>query len=79
MDDIVTGERSVCVYCGERIGAVIDPHSGVVDWGSYFPGRGGVPEDFGCGEHPDNDDEGCGSHDPGPDHTPCGFQTRPRS
>lgn len=71
--DIVTGERATCVQCRQRIGAVIDPYSGVVDWGSFFPGDS-APADFGCDSSPDTGDDGCGSHDPGEGHTPIGLR-----
>ena len=73
--DIVTGETATCVHCDQTIYAVIDPYSGVVDWGSGM--FEDAPEDFGCDSHPDTDEDGCGSHNPGPGHTPLGFRTRP--
>ena len=76
MNDIITGERSTCVHCRERIGAVIDPYSGSVDWGTLTGngyGMGDRPEDFGCDGLPETSQEGCGEHNPGDDHTPCGF------
>lgn len=75
MDDIVTGEESTCVYCGQRIGAVIDPISGMFDWGSFMPPSFNIPHpsDFGCDGSPETDEDGCGSHNPGPNHTPVGF------
>lgn len=66
MDDIATGEESTCTQCHQRITAVIDPYSGVTDWGA----RG----DFGCDTSPDTNEEGTGSHNPGPGHTPLGFK-----
>lgn len=76
MTDIVTGERSRCVHCRQKIAAVIDPSSGVVDWGSDIDHALGIPLglDFGCSYSPDTTDEGTGSHDPGKGHTPCGFK-----
>lgn len=77
-EDIITGERAVCVQCGEEIGAVVDPYSGSVDWGGFFPyemfGDTDKPRDFGCNDSPDTDEEGTGSHDPGERHTPSGFK-----
>jgi hypothetical protein len=70
MDDIVTGETAVCVNCDRTITAVVDPYSGMVDWGDNG--------DFGCFDSPDTDDEGTGSHDPGEGHTPLGFNIRER-
>lgn len=77
MDDIVTGESATCTQCGERIYAVIDAHSGVVDWGSKYPWDDASPSDFGCAGSPLNDEEGTGGHNPGAGHTPIGFQTKP--
>lgn len=76
--DIVTGERSRCINCKQKICAVIDPYSGVVDWGSDLDHALGVPAglDFGCEQSPDTSKDGTGSHNPGPGHTPCGFRTR---
>lgn len=70
--DIVTGERATCIQCREEIGAVIDPYSGSVDWGSYFAADE-APGDFGCADSPDTNEDGCGGHNPGSGHTPLGF------
>lgn len=62
--DIVTGVSSECRHCGEGIYLVIDPISGVQDWGSALNGSGKA-EDFGCDSSPDTDEEYvCGSHVP---------------
>jgi hypothetical protein len=73
LDDIITGETSTCIHCGEPIAAVVDPTSGCVDWGSSIF-TAGKPEDFGCSGCPDTDDNGTGAHSPGDGHTPVGFK-----
>lgn len=76
--DIITGERSTCVYCGERIAAVVDSSSGCVDWAGMTGNglrRDDKPNgDFGCEDSPDTDEDGTGGHNPGDDHTPLGFR-----
>lgn len=62
--DIVTGNVTECLYCHEQIGEVIDPYSGVVDWGTFDFTSDTRPTDFGCGANPINSDEGTGSHHP---------------
>ena len=61
--DILTGRREICAYCGEVIIEVQDPYSFVIDWDTA--NRDGDPSgDFGCGDHPLNDDEGTYGHVP---------------
>lgn len=74
--DIITGEEATCVQCRAHIVAIIDPYSGVVDWGAPFGGDKTML-DFGCDRSPLSGDEGCGGHNPGSGHTPLGFKTRP--
>jgi hypothetical protein len=45
-----------CHFCGEELDMVVDPTSGVVDWGASG--------DFGCGDNPETDSEGSASHAP---------------
>lgn len=71
--DIITGERSECIYCGQDIGAVIDGSSGCFDWGSSLSEDDSI-EDFGCDSSPDTDEDGTGSHNPGEGHTEPGFR-----
>lgn len=66
VQDIETGETSICHWCGLLIKAVIDPFSHMVDWGH--------DGDFGCDYNPESNANGCASHYPGPDHTPVGFR-----
>jgi hypothetical protein len=54
--DIVTGGRGVCHYCGQTLTEVQDPYSWVLDYSA--------DEDFGCDDNPISDSEGVGSHAP---------------
>lgn len=67
---IDTGARGVCRWCGEIVAIVIDSTSGVRDLGAFFeveeatmpvPVETGL--DYGCGDHPENDDEGTMGHE----------------
>ena len=55
-DDIVTGGRPVCYYCHAPLIEVQDPYSFTMDYE--------IDGDFGCSDHPDNDDEGTYGHSP---------------
>ena len=55
-EDIVTGATPTCVYCLQVVTEVQDPYSFVLDYG--------INGDFGCGEHPLNDEEGTYGHIP---------------
>ena len=45
-----------CHYCGESLDMVVDPVSGVVDWGASG--------DFGCGDNPESGEDGSADHAP---------------
>ncbi len=90
--DLPEGTTADCHYCGLRI--LLDQQEGggpAKDWGAGCPTpeqawsvNGGLGLDYGCGDHPANDDEGTWGHVPvfstlaPPDSCPnCGRTTAP--
>jgi hypothetical protein len=45
-----------CHHCGEGLDMVVDPTSGVVDWGASG--------DFGCDDNPESNEDGSAPHAP---------------